>query len=147
MNMKRRWFLMAGLGALLWGTSVFADAPSEAPPPPPAPPETTAVSDNETAPVPEIDRDPFVSGLPRKVIPVGVTQATPEGPTHKAFVADQFKVTGMVWGIEKAKAIINDQIVGVGDVINEATIKRIDKEGILVEFDGQEYLLKRESGG
>jgi len=55
------------------------------------------------------------------------------------------RVTGLVWGNDMPKAIINDQVMGIGDVINEAKIFNITREGILFEFKDKQYLMKRES--
>jgi hypothetical protein len=95
-------------------------------------------------------RDPFLDWLPPKKIelpvsaPGGGGSASAE-PQKKVFDPNAYKVSGEVWGIPKARAIINGKIMGVGDEIEEAKILKIDQKGILMLFDGQEYLLARES--
>ena len=94
------------------------------------------------------ERDPFLTWIPSKIALLGTSipaggggqEASPEKP---AFDPKLFKVTGIVWGIEKARAIINGGIVGVGDKVHDAEIIRIDRDGILLRFQGDEYLLKR----
>lgn len=63
-----------------------------------------------------------------------------EGPV---FDVSSLSVSGLVWGIEKAKAIINDQVYGIGDSVNGAYIQKISKEGIVFQFSGRDYFLKR----
>ena len=94
-------------------------------------------------------RDPFQSFLPYDVSQrLAAPQPEPgpeEGGPAKEDVLDltQFNVAGLVWGIEQARAIINNQIVGVGDTIGEAQVLRIDRDGILFGYHEREFLLKR----
>ncbi len=70
----------------------------------------------------------------------GPSEDTPENK----FDYSSLQVTGSVWGNNMPKAIINDQVMGIGDIVNEATILNITKEGILFEFKDKQYLMKRE---
>ena len=63
---------------------------------------------------------------------------------EKPFDTSSLKVTGIVWGSDKPKAIINDNIYGKGDVVNEGEIISITKDGILFKYYDKEYLMKRE---
>ena len=71
--------------------------------------------------------------------------ALPEEKEEK-FDYSALKVSGFVWGTDKPKAIIDDKVVGKGDVVKDAEILNISKEGILFKYKGKEYLMKRESG-
>ena len=105
----------------------------------------------EEAPAVVLDfRDPFQSFLPSDVtereemeVPEWMKEEELEVPQEEVLDVSQFKVTGLVWGIDEARAIINDQILAVGDTIAEAVILRIDRDGILFGFHGHEYLLER----
>ncbi|OIO36971.1 MAG: hypothetical protein AUJ74_00265 [Candidatus Omnitrophica bacterium CG1_02_44_16] len=70
---------------------------------------------------------------------------SPSGVSEDKFDYSSLRVTGLVWGNDMPKAIINDQVMGIGDVINEAKIFNITREGILFEFKDKQYLMKRES--
>lgn len=96
-------------------------------------------------------RDPFLSGLPKKVETKIVSISAPAGTTTYEPVemeADEFDyssltVTGLLWGGDKPRAIINGDIVGIGSMINGATILQIDATGILFEYNDKQYLLQR----
>jgi len=100
-------------------------------------------------------RNPFQPYLPGEESPVveiystggegagGLSQA-PEGTSENKFDYSSLRVTGSVWGNNMPKAIINDQVKGIGDVVNEAEILNITKEGILFKFKDKQYLMKRE---
>jgi hypothetical protein len=60
------------------------------------------------------------------------------------FDYSSLRVTGSVWGNDMPKAIINDQVMGIGDIVNEAKILNITKDGILFEFKDKRYLMKRQ---
>lgn len=46
-------------------------------------------------------------------------------------------VQGLVWGGAEPRAIIDDEVYGVGDVVNGATITAIAREGITLEQGGR----------
>jgi len=48
-------------------------------------------------------------------------------------------VQGLVWGGSIPQAIINDQVVKIGDTIAGVSVTNISKAGIKVVFDNQEY--------
>lgn len=66
-----------------------------------------------------------------------------EGTPENEFDYYSLRVTGSVWGNNMPKAIINDQVMGIGDVVNEAKILNITKDGILFEFKDKQHLMKR----
>ena len=50
-----------------------------------------------------------------------------------------FMITGLVWNTNRPQAIINDQVVDVGDRISDYQIVSISKTGIKVESQGQTF--------
>ncbi len=95
-------------------------------------------------------RDPFQSFLPSDVVEQeeraeasSTDENTESIPEEELLDLSQFSVAGLVWGIDEARAIINGEIVAVGDAIGEAQVLRIGRDGILFGFHGREYLLKR----
>jgi len=49
------------------------------------------------------------------------------------------KIQGVIWGGNFPQAIINNKVIKIGEVIEEANIKAIDKEGVTFIFEGREY--------
>ncbi len=96
-------------------------------------------------------KDPFMSGLPSKEEEFPA-ESVPSGPEAAATTPEEefdpakYQVTGLVWGQAAPKAIINDTIYSIGDTVENAKIINIDKNGILMEFNNKEYLMKREGG-
>jgi hypothetical protein len=94
-------------------------------------------------------RDPFKPWLPSKERSVPKESVESEEKnqtvTEEVFDYSTLNVTGIVWGEATPKAIINDNVYGIGDEINEATIVNISKDGILLKFKNKEYLIKRGS--
>ncbi|HAJ56863.1 MAG TPA: hypothetical protein DCL35_03725 [Candidatus Omnitrophica bacterium] len=95
-------------------------------------------------------RDPFKTWLPSKKDRDVVIDRFEDGYGEPAgdqggeeFDYSGLDVTGIVWGEAMPKAIINDEVYGIGDQVNEATIMNINKDGILLKFKDKEYLMKR----
>lgn len=99
-------------------------------------------------------RDPFQVSLPRK--PVEIDMASPPAPSQANLPAGldsfSFSVSGLAWGTDKPRAIINERVLGIGDVFTTADASEkievvdISKEGVLVKYGNQQLLLKRASG-
>lgn len=92
-------------------------------------------------------KDPFQTYLPFKKIPKELPQVpemTITGTDKDKFDYSSLDVTGIVWGTDKPKAIINDEVLGIGDAVEGAEILNISKEGILLKYKDKEYLVKRE---
>jgi hypothetical protein len=143
-------FYVLFVGHVLWAQPAAPMSPvsKEAPVISPAAVATESVKEivPEAEDEPEI-RDPFLDWLPPRVTQVeimpsggGFGEQEPEKPV---FNPNAYKVTGIVWGIEKAKAIINGKIFGVGDKVLDAEILKIDRDGVRLRFEGDEYLLAR----
>lgn len=56
-------------------------------------------------------------------------------------------VQGVIWGGKLPLAIINDKVVKVGDIIEEAKIISIDRDGISVFFKDKQYNLASPASG
>lgn len=50
-------------------------------------------------------------------------------------------IQGVIWGSRSPQAIINNQIVKIGDKIEGVSIVDIAKEGLTVSFQGKEFKL------
>jgi hypothetical protein len=107
-------------------------------------------------------RNPFQSQLPEKRKP-------PEAPNPKVKIEDpkgaiekpkvsqpniesvapkvietpmpQLTIKGVIWNSDRPQAIINDQIIDIGDKISEVTVTGIRKGGIDVMFHGKKSTL------
>ena len=90
--------------------------------------------------------DPFVSSFPPKPEAAGTEKSSaPSAAELKdEFDYSSLKVTGIVWGAENPKAIIDGNVMGIGDTVKEAKIVDISKEGILFDYKSKQYLMKRE---
>jgi len=53
-----------------------------------------------------------------------------------------FRISGLVWNSDRPQAIMNNQIVSVGDTINNCTITHISKEGVEVLFQEKTYTIE-----
>ncbi len=94
--------------------------------------------------------NPFSSPLPKKseIKPkVIVVPAQKETPTPPAPVTPpNLLVKGLVWNTDRPQAIINDQVVGVGDRVGETTIRSITRNGIGFEFMKTHFTLNPDTG-
>ena len=109
-------------------------------------------------------RDPFVPQLPlppmeeiqKPVVqtPVQPLESSPKQetvrlqplPQKQATVEEPLKtpviqISGLIWNSDQPQAIINNQIVKVGDQIEEWTIQKIDKDGIEISARGNKILI------
>jgi hypothetical protein len=77
-------------------------------------------------------RDPFktyfIDEEPEVAPEESAEEAQPE------FDPGKFKVQGIIWGVKTPQAIINDKVLTIGDLIEEAKILRIEKKGITLSF-------------
>lgn len=59
--------------------------------------------------------------------------------TAEEVVLPSFNIQGVVWGGDVPQAIINDKVVKVGDVLSDAKIIEISKNGVTVVFHDRRY--------
>ncbi len=50
-----------------------------------------------------------------------------------------FSINGIVWNSDQPQAIVNNQVVSVGQKISEATITNITEKGVEVLFEGRKF--------
>jgi len=53
----------------------------------------------------------------------------------------QLVISGVVWGTDKPQAIVNQQLVGEGDMLGEIKIVHIKKNEIRVSFKGMPFIV------
>jgi hypothetical protein len=79
-------------------------------------------------------RDPFrtylIEEVPQEVLLENADLVIPELDLSK------LKVQGIIWGVKTPQAIINDQVLMIGDLIEGAEILSIEKKGITLSFNG-----------
>ncbi len=85
-------------------------------------------------------RDPFESPFEIKR-EAYESKAEPEVSPIRSELPN-LEVQGMIWGSKTPQAIINDTVVRVDEVIADATILDIRKEGIYVLYEGRQYILR-----
>lgn len=71
-------------------------------------------------------------------IQVSLVGTDPEKPMPSL---EKFKVQGVIWGGKFPQAIINNKILGVGDLLDGAEIVNIEKKGISLSFAGRIAIL------
>jgi hypothetical protein len=93
-------------------------------------------------------RDPFQSLLPQTVEPgPGSGAWGPEGapappPSQGAPPSPpSLVIQGMLWGATEPSAIINDEVYRVGERVQGAVIRSIDRTGVSVEAGGSTWRL------
>ncbi len=75
----------------------------------------------------------------RPVLPPPV--APPSGQAAPVIQTPNFKLTGHVWGTKIPYAIIDGEVVGIGDTVQGWTVVEIKKEGVTVGLD-QEHVVE-----
>ena len=83
-------------------------------------------------------KDPFDSALPKPERPVQIKQLSAAAGTPVAPLPT-FDVQGILWGGPLPQAVIEGQVLKVGDVIKDAEITEISKEGIKLRYNKREY--------
>lgn len=80
-------------------------------------------------------RDPFRDYLPVK------DNGEQQYPTEDIVPSQPPKmdITGIIWGTGASQAIINGKVVKVGDVIEEAKITEISKDGVSVLYKNRKF--------
>lgn len=133
-------------------------APPEPEQPPAPPPAQTEQPEKPTPPKGTLDyagyteRDPLKPSLPVKETiekppeptkPIEKPKETPADKIKKEppkeIILPTFTVTGVVWGKESPRAIIDHQVYKIGDIIKGAKILEITQKGILMIYEGKEF--------
>lgn len=85
-------------------------------------------------------RDPFKSYLPKPRPPVAASPGVERAPDMRAAPVSpppDLHLEGVLWGGPEPKAIIDQEVYGLGDVVQGATITAIGPEGVRVEAQGR----------
>ena len=83
-------------------------------------------------------RDPLVDLLPRpEPVAAPVTPVAEMAPVEEVIPLPKLSVLGLFWGGQTPQALINGKIYRVGEQVDGATIKDIDRNGVTVEFAGR----------
>lgn len=94
-----------------------------------------------------IFQNPFIPQIPQEIKPMMPVNAQQQIPTSKVPGENlppppQFTVSGVVWNSKLPEAIINGQIVKIGDSVSNWAVSEITKEGIRVTFGEQNLWVK-----
>lgn len=85
-------------------------------------------------------RDPFQSPMAKKeILPLGEKQEVIGKKIELVKPGSdvgELKIQGTIWGGKVPQAIINDEVLGVGDKIEGVEILNIDKDGITLSSSG-----------
>lgn len=134
-------------------------SPSGTPETAPHPAEPAAPASQVPAPDLSIPRDVFL--LPalllqrlqqreRENLELEQQKALEKNPKQEALSAEQAGITdlelqGIFWGVAKPQAIINRQIVSVGDRVDAAEVESITWDSVILWIDGKKIELKPET--
>ncbi len=104
--------------------------------------EEKAKAPQETVVRPKVEyqaeglRDPFQMPISDKAVQEETTQA-PE----REIPPPSLSVQGVIWGGNFPQAIINNRVLKLGDTIEGARIVSIDKNVVIIFFQGRQYNL------
>ena len=91
---------------------------------------------------PAVPNPPHVESLPVKNVVMPPSQSpkfTP--PVSGELKPPEIKISGIIWNTDQPQALINNQMVKVGDQIAEWTIEKIDENGIELSSRGKKILI------
>ncbi len=63
-------------------------------------------------------------------------------PPPKPFVAPDLKVSGVLWAGPKPQGIVNGRVVGIGDVVQGATVTAIHKGKVEFSVQGNNFIVE-----
>ncbi len=94
-------------------------------------------------------KNPFVSLMPKASVaqptpqpsPVPVPETPMAAPAAEETIPSDLKINGIVWGGDRPQAIINGQVVSIGDTIQEAKVIAITKQGVAVRYKSKKITL------
>jgi len=82
-------------------------------------------------------RDPFASVVIKEEVKEVLANNDEFELNEPKIDLDAIDIQGIVWGGKMSQAIINNKVMVVGDLIQEAEILSIDKKGIVINFNGE----------
>jgi len=85
---------------------------------------------------------PPVEPPEERIVPTETIVRPPPPPRPQEVPPPQLTITGVVWNSDRPQAIVNGQVVDVGDKISEAEVIAIDNTGITISFQGKDFPIK-----
>ncbi len=61
----------------------------------------------------------------------------------KAVKLPQFNITGLIWNSDKPQAIVDGNVLSVGDEIKGAKLLSVNKDGIKIEYKRAEFFIEK----
>lgn len=84
-------------------------------------------------------RDPFKDYITPEEIDIGKKPVEPQ--KGETLNPPELKIEGLIWGGAKPCAIINGEVKKEGEIIDGVTILEINKEGLVILYEGKKYTL------
>ena len=94
---------------------------------------------------PQIPKEKIVPVTPQpKPIPKPKVMPQPKQPDipKPEVPLPSFQVNGLVWNTERPQAILDSQVINVGDTIKGCTVINIDKNGVLLNFQDRTFTVQ-----
>ncbi len=90
-------------------------------------------------------KNPFVSPLPKKEIAAkdipATTRATVKEIQEPKITPPNLVISGLVWNTPRPQAIVNEQVVTIGDSIGDIKVLSINSQSIEIEFQGKRFVI------
>ena len=102
-------------------------------------------------------KNPFIPQFPPKTVPAPVVAPPIENkqefqPLPPPVVYEpppptppELKMSGLVWNTNKPQAIVNGQVVGIGDMVQEWEITAISQKGIEVQKENHKIIIEQKT--
>jgi hypothetical protein len=85
--------------------------------------------------------DPFINLLQIDIYRSALKKTEPVVDSQSPL--PDFVIQGIVWNTEMPQAILNGQVIRIGDTIEGVKVLQIEKEGITILYRGEKLLIKR----
>lgn len=56
----------------------------------------------------------------------------------------QLNITGLIWNTDRPQAVVNDNVLSVGDEIDGIKLLSVDKDGIMVKYKGFGFFVEKQ---
>jgi hypothetical protein len=84
-------------------------------------------------------QDPF-----KNLLQLYLYQTRKAKPVEKAILPlPKLMIEGIIWNTHMPQAIVNGQVVRIGDTVSGVKIMKIEKQGITIDYSGESVLIKR----
>jgi len=108
----------------------------------------------------EVYINPFIPKLPEKkpeiveevivptaeeIPPIAEEKGEVIEPPKPVITPPSLTINGLVWNSEFPQAIVNNQIVKLGDTIEGVTVVGIHREGIDITFEGTQFTINKDA--